>query len=90
MVPVRATPVFAETTKLTPPIPEPLAPLVMVIHDALLTAVHGQLVPEVTDSALVVPVAPTVKLVGVTEYVQLLAACVKLTVTPPTINEPVR
>jgi len=32
----------------------------------LLTAVHEQLVPLVTESALVLPVAPTVTLVGVT------------------------
>jgi hypothetical protein len=66
-VPVRAAPVLAATTKLTLPMPEPLAPLVIVIQGTLLTAVHEQLVPDVTDMALVVPVAGTLKLVGVTE-----------------------
>jgi hypothetical protein len=65
-VPVRAAPVFAATTKLTPPMPEPLAPLVIVTQATLLTAVHEQLVPLETESALVVPVVGTVKLVGVT------------------------
>jgi len=59
-------PVFAATTKLTPPMPEPLAPLVIVTQATLLTAVHEQLVPLETESALVVPVVGTVKLVGVT------------------------
>ena len=73
-VPVRAAPVFAATRKLTPPIPEPLPPLVIVIQLTLLTAVHGQLVPLDTESPLVVPCDGTVKLVGVTVYTQLLAA----------------
>jgi hypothetical protein len=47
--------------------PEPLAPLVIVIHATLLVAVHEQLVPEVTDNALGPPIAPTLTLVGVTE-----------------------
>jgi hypothetical protein len=46
--------------------PEPLAPLVMVIHPTLLTEVQAQLVPLDTESALVVPFIGTVKLVGVT------------------------
>jgi hypothetical protein len=46
--------------------PEPLAPLVIVTQATLLTAVHEQLVPLETESALVVPVVGTVKLVGVT------------------------
>jgi hypothetical protein len=65
-VPVRAVLVFAATTKLTPPMPAPLAPLVIVTQATLLTTVHEQLVPLDTESALVVPVAGTVKLVGVT------------------------
>jgi hypothetical protein len=89
-VPVRAAPVFAATTKLTPPMPEPLAPLVIVIHVTLLTAVQEQLVPLDTESALVVPLVGTVKLVGVTVYTQLLAAWLNVTVTPPTMIVPVR
>jgi hypothetical protein len=41
-------PVFAATLKLTGPVPLPVPPLVMVIHDALLVAVHAQPVPVVT------------------------------------------
>ena len=65
-VPVRSGPVFAATTKFTPPMPDPLAPLVIVIQLTLLTAVHAQLVPLDTESPLVVPFIGTVKLVGVT------------------------
>jgi hypothetical protein len=43
MVPVRdEVPVFAATEKLMVPDPEPLDPDVIVIHAALLTAVHRQ------------------------------------------------
>jgi hypothetical protein len=48
-VPVRAV-VLAAMVKLTAPIPAPVAPAVTVIQLALLTAVHEQLVPEVTES----------------------------------------
>jgi hypothetical protein len=69
--------------------PEPLAPLVIVIHATLLVAVHEQLVPLVTDKALVLPVDETDTLVGVTEKVQL-AACVNVTVCPATVIVPIR
>jgi hypothetical protein len=39
---------------------------VIVIQLTLLTAVHEQLVPVVTESALVVPIDGTLTLVGVT------------------------
>jgi hypothetical protein len=43
IVPLRCeAPVFALALKPTLPLPEPLAPLVTVSHDALLTAVHPQ------------------------------------------------
>jgi hypothetical protein len=64
---------------LTCPIPDPVA-LVTVIQLTELVAVHEQLVPEVTDSALVVTKDGTLTLVGVTLETQLLAACVKVTV----------
>jgi hypothetical protein len=56
MVPVRleAT-VFAATLKAAVPLPEPAAPLVTVIQDALLAAVHAQPVATVT---LLLPVPP--------------------------------
>jgi len=41
-VPVRESPVFAAKLYAREPLPEPDAPDVMVIHDALLLAVHEQ------------------------------------------------
>ena len=50
-VPVRGVvAVLAATVKLTPPLPEPLGPVVMVIQLALVAAVHEQLVPDVTET----------------------------------------
>jgi hypothetical protein len=69
--------------------PEPVA-LVTVIQLTELTAVHVQLVPLTTESELVLPVEGTDTLVGVTLYEQLDAACVNVTVTPPTVIVPVR
>ena len=46
---------FAAALKLTAPLPEPLAPAVMVSQLAPLVAVHAHPVPAVT---LVVPVPP--------------------------------
>jgi len=48
-VPVReALPVLAPTLKVTDPLPVPLPPPLMLIHAALLTAVHAQPVAAVT------------------------------------------
>jgi len=69
--------------------PEPVA-LVTVIQPTLLTAVHVQLVPEVTDRALVLPIDGTVTLVGVTDTPQPVPACVNVTVCPATVIVPVR
>jgi hypothetical protein len=55
MVPVLAAPVFAATLNATVPLPFPLAPEVMVIHDALLAAVHGHVAE--TDTVPVPPAA---------------------------------
>ena len=49
-VPARAEELFAATLYLTVPFPEPLAPEVMVIHDALLEAVQEHLRAVVTVS----------------------------------------
>jgi hypothetical protein len=65
IVPVRAAPVFAATVKLTDPGPVPAAPAVIVIHDALLTAVHAQVPPAVTAIAVPAPPAASIdSLVG--------------------------
>ena len=50
--------------------PEPLAPLVIVIHDAFDAAVHAQPVPAVTETVPVDPAAAGLALVGLIEYVQ--------------------
>jgi hypothetical protein len=57
IVPVRAAPVFAATLNSTVPFPLPLAPDVTVIHDALLTAVHVQVLAVETATAVPGPPA---------------------------------
>jgi hypothetical protein len=47
-VPARAALVFAWALNATAPLPLPLAPDVIVIHGALLVAVHVQSLPAVT------------------------------------------
>ena len=69
--------------------PEPVA-LVTVIQPTLLTALHAQLVPDVTDSALVLPNDGTVTLVGVTLTPQPVPASVNVTVWPATVIVPIR
>ena len=55
-VPVRsAVEGFAATLKSAPPEPDPVAPLVSVIHAALLAAVHAHPAPVVT---VLLPVPP--------------------------------
>src|SRR5438132_11523361 len=44
-VPVRAPPVFGMTVKVTVPLPDPLAPPVIVTHGSLAEAVHARVVP---------------------------------------------
>ena len=52
------------------PLPTPLAPELMVIQPAPLTAVHGQLVPAVTVTAPAPPCALNELFVGEIAYVQ--------------------
>jgi hypothetical protein len=66
-VPVRAAPLFAATLKPTGPFAVPVAPDVMVIHEALLAAVHAQPAPAVTVTVPVVAAAPTLWLGGAIE-----------------------
>ena len=72
-VPVRCT-VVEGTVKLTEPIPDPVAPAVIVIQEVVVVAVHEQLVPVVTDNVKTLPFCGTVNDVGVTVYAQLLMA----------------
>ena len=66
-VPVRwVVAVLAATVKLTPPLPDPLAPAVMVIQLALVAAVHEQPVPDDTETVYGLPVDGADTEVGVT------------------------
>jgi len=72
IVPVRTAAVFAATVKLTDPLPVPAAPAVIVIHDALLTAVHAHVPPAVTVIAVPAPPASAIdSLAGAIVLVQL-------------------
>jgi hypothetical protein len=64
-VPVRAAD-DAETVKLTAPIPDPVAPAVIVIQLVVVVADHEQLVPDVTDNVVPPPFVGAVNAVGVT------------------------
>jgi hypothetical protein len=69
IVPVRAPPEFAATLNSTVPFPLPLAPDVTVTQEALLVAVHAQLL--VVETATVLPALPAAAidwLVGAMEY----------------------
>ena len=60
IVPVRdVVAEFADTVNVTVPLPDPLAPPVIVIQVALLAAVHAQPLPLVTVNELVLPPATT-------------------------------
>ncbi len=64
-VPVRAlVAVLAATASATVPLPLPLAPLVTVIHDAVLVAVHAQPVWLVTATLAACPAATALADVG--------------------------
>ena len=62
----------------------------MLIHAALLTAVHPQLEPVVTAMLPVVPVAGDDTVVGETLNVQLFAPCVTVIDWPAMIIDPER
>jgi hypothetical protein len=64
-VPVRAA-VDAGTVKLTEPMPDPVAPAVIVIQLVVVVADQEQLVPDVTANVPALPFVGTVTVVGVT------------------------
>lgn len=67
-VPERAIELLlAATVKPTLPLPVPVAPLAIVIHEAPLVAVHAQPLAAVTLAVADSPVAGDVSLVGVSE-----------------------
>ena len=89
-VAVRRAPGFAATLNVTEPMPDPLAPAVIVIQLTGLVAVQGQDVPVVTLSVRLVLSESIEKLVGVTVAAQPVAACETVTVWPATVSVPVR
>jgi hypothetical protein len=91
-VPFRAAPVLAATLYATVPLPVPVAPEVMVSHDALLVAVHAQPDPLVTVTVPVLAVAGAFWLADPIEYehVAAPAACDTVNVWPATTTLPLR
>ena len=67
-VPERAAPLFAATPIATVPLPVPLAPDAIEIHETLLVAVHAHVADVVTDTEVAVePVAAIGIVEGLTE-----------------------
>ena len=90
-VPVRpVVTVFAATLNPTVPLPDPAAPLVSVIQDALLAAVHAQPLATVTALLPLPPAAVNDWLVGEIDGEQAAAACVMVNVAPAIVSVPVR
>jgi hypothetical protein len=74
-------------------LPEPLAPLEIVIHEAPLEAVHEHPDPAVTVTVPLPAVAPTEALEGLIVYVQVdvaAAACVTVNDRPAIVTVPER
>lgn len=71
MLPERLAPEFAATVNATVPLPVPAAPEVIVIHDAVGTAVHAHPLAVVTVKLPEPPAAGTVAPCGFSVYVQL-------------------
>ena len=70
--------------------PLPVAPALMLIHVALLVAVHAQPLAAVTVTVPVIPAAVTFADVGEIVEVQGAPACVTVKVFPPIVRVPVR
>ena len=68
-MPLRAAPLFAATVNATEPLPLPLVPLAIVIHDTFEDAVHAHPLLLVTVTVPLPPVASTDWVVGEIEYV---------------------
>jgi len=56
-VPLRAAPGFAAAVYDTVPLPDPLPPDAIVIHDAFDDAVHAQLAPSAVTCTVLLPPA---------------------------------
>jgi len=94
MVPERAAPVFAGTLYATVPLPVPLVPDVIVIHESMLDAIQVHVDPALTVTEPVPPAADADALVASIEYVHagagVAAACVTVCVCPAIVSVPVR
>jgi hypothetical protein len=81
---------FAATLKKTDPLPVPLAPEVIVIHDAVFVVVHWQPAPAVTVMPLKAIPGVSAMLAGESDTLQPGAACVTANCRPPTVSDAVR
>lgn len=83
--------VLAAALKLTPPLPKPLAPAVMVSHPALDDAVQAQSVALAVTAVLPLPpAAATLPPPGVNEKLQAVPGCVIVKVWPAIDSDPLR
>lgn len=82
--------VFAVAVYPTVPLPEPLAPAVMVIHEAPLDAVHAQADGSVTETVPWAPLAATEAVRGDSVASHTIPACVIVNVCPPAVMVPLR
>jgi hypothetical protein len=81
---------FAATLNETVPLPEPLAPAVIVIQVALLAAVHAQPVAAVTLVDEGPPLPPIDRVAGEIAGVHAAAASLTVNVLPPIVSVPLR
>ena len=72
------------------PLPLPLAPPVIEIHESFVAAFHAQPAPAVTLTLALPPVEVKLFVVGEIEYVQGAPPCVTVNVSPATVIVPVR
>ena len=77
-VPSRFLPLLLATVNLTVPLPVPLAPALMVIHDSLELAVHVQALPVDTLTVAAPPSESIFTVSGEIEYMH--GACVRVNV----------
>lgn len=90
-VPVRGLVVgLAVTVYVTVPLPLPLVPALIVIHPALLAAVHAQPLTAVTVTLAVPAAAPILFDAGAIVWLHGTPACVTVNVLPPIESVPVR
>jgi hypothetical protein len=88
-VPWRGAPVFCAITNWTLPLPLPDAPLLIVIHESVVDAVHEQPALAVTLTTTGSPPLPTPLFVGFNTY-EHPPACVTVKVSPPAVIVAVR